>query len=240
MLVLHGFTETDLFWSDFLGAQLPAQCALLPGHGWKPCPAETTLATAARDLAQRLPADGGDLLGYSLGGRVALQLALDQPQRVRRLVLVSCIAGIRDQSERTQRVARDERLAQILEEDGIGSFLSLWEANPSLKPVKPLQHRLCETIRSMRMNQDPLGLASALRTLGVGTMQDLWDRLPSLRMPTLLIAGAADQRYAKGMAEMAKLIPGARFEVIADSGHAVHREQPYELRKLVASFVQGA
>jgi 2-succinyl-6-hydroxy-2,4-cyclohexadiene-1-carboxylate synthase len=211
---------------------------LLPGHGWKPCPDGTTLKSVAAGFAQRLPADGsGDLLGYSLGGRIALQLALDHPGRLRRLVLVSCVAGVRDQAERTARIKRDEGLAQILEEDGIGSFLALWESNPTLKPAKPLQHRVCETIRSMRMNQDPNGLAAALRCLGVGTMEDLWDRLPKLRVPTLLIAGEHDQRYVKAMGEMAKLIPGARFEIVAGSGHAVHREQPYELRRLVSQFL---
>ena len=89
----------------------------------------------------------------------------------------------------------------------------------------------------MRMNQDPLGLAAALRAMGVGTMDDLWGRLPSLTKPTLLIAGDHDERYVKGMGEMAKLIPGARFEVVSGSGHAVHREQPYELRRLVGSFL---
>ncbi|MBA2481968.1 MAG: alpha/beta fold hydrolase [Planctomycetes bacterium] len=242
MLVLHGFTETDLFWGDLLGSLGPSNqgvtaCGLLPGHGWKPCADGTTLASAAADFAKRLPADGGDLLGYSLGGRLALQLALDHPKRVRRLVLVSCMAGIRDQAERSRRRERDERLAQILEEDGIGPFLALWEANPVLKTIKPIPHHIEETLRSMRMNQDPLGLASALRTLGVGTMQDLWPRLPAITAKTLLIAGDHDTRYVQAMGEMAKLIPGARFEVVADSGHAVHREQPYVLKKLVSAFL---
>jgi 2-succinyl-6-hydroxy-2,4-cyclohexadiene-1-carboxylate synthase len=240
MLVLHGFTETDLFWCDLLGplgTGATTDCGLLPGHGWKPCAADTTLATAAAEFAKKLPDSGGDLLGYSLGGRIALQLAIDHPRRVRRLILVSCMAGIRDEQERARRRERDERLAQILEEDGIGPFLALWEANPVLKTIKPIPHRIEETLRSMRMNQDPLGLASALRTLGVGSMANLWPRLPSIAAKTLLIAGDHDTRYVQAMGEMAKVIPQARFEVVADSGHAVHREQPYVLKKLVSSFL---
>ncbi len=237
MLVLHGFSETDDFWSDLLGTHLMPDCALLPGHGWKPCPEGTTVRSVAAALAKRLPPDGADLLGYSLGGRIALQLALDHPDRVRRLVLVSCTAGVRDQAERQSRLARDERLAQILEEDGIGPFLNLWEGNPSLRPCKPLPHRIHETLRSMRMNQDPRGLAAALRHLGVGAMEDLWPRLGGLAMRTLLIAGASDSRYLALMGEMQRRIPDARLEVVAEAGHAVHREQPFALRRLVSDFL---
>jgi 2-succinyl-6-hydroxy-2,4-cyclohexadiene-1-carboxylate synthase len=236
MLVLHGFTETDLFWNDLLGPQLPHECALLPGHGWKPCPASSTMASVAADFAKRLPPEGGDLVGYSLGGRLALQLALDHPGRVRRLALVSCMPGLRDDQERQARVARDERIAQILEEEGLGSFLALWENNPALKPAHPAAHRSCESIRSMRMNQDPKGLAAVLRTLGVGAMPSLWPRLPTLTAKTLLVAGASDSRYAAAMSEMASVIPDARLEIVADSGHAVHREQPLVLRRMLTAF----
>jgi len=237
MLVLHGFTETDLFWSDLLGAQLKATCALLPGHGWKPCPPAATLASVAHDLSAKLPADGGDLVGYSLGGRIALQLALDHPGRVRRLVLVSCLAGIRDAQERLNRTARDERISQVLEEEGLGSFLALWETNPALKPCLPQPRGLAESVRSMRMNQDPKGLATVLRRLGVGTMDNLWPRLKELTMPVLLVAGSADGRYVTAMQEMAGLLPDARFSRVADSGHAVHREQPLEVRRLLTDFL---
>ncbi len=241
MLVLHGFTETDLFWKDLLGDAgdaIAAKCALLPGHGWKPCAAGTTLASTATEFARVLAHEGSrDLLGYSLGGRLALQLAIDHPSAVKRLVLISCIAGVRDPAERAARLARDERLACILEEDGIGPFLAMWESNPSLRPMKPLPQGQIEILRSMRMNQDPLGLAAALRWLGVGTMADLWDRLGAITADTLLICGEGDQRYVAAMAQMCALIPRARLAVIHGSGHAVHREQPEAVRRMVGEFI---
>ena len=94
-------------------------------------------------MAGHLAVDGSeDLLGYSLGGRVALQLALDHPGRIRRLVLVSSGPGIADPAERERRRQRDERLAQILDEDGISPFTAWWESSPALKPARPLPGKM--------------------------------------------------------------------------------------------------
>ena len=236
LTALHGFTEDDTVWQEALAPLgLSLRCPLLPGHGWKPCPADTTFAGLAAELAATLPA-GGDLLGYSLGGRLALQIALDHPRHVRRLVLVSCTAGIRVEAERAARVHSDEHLAEVLSEDGIGPFVAWWQANPALRPAKPLSRAEEEALRSRRLNQDPRGLAMALRRLGAGAMADLWPRLGELRLPVLLIAGAADTRYVATMRAMAGLIPGARLELVPDAGHAVHREQAERVRTLVGAF----
>ncbi len=241
LTALHGFTETDETWAEVLvplAGPFPRAliCPLMPGHGWRPCSPGTTIPTLAGELAATLPA-GGDLLGYSMGGRIALQLALDHPGQVRRLVLVSCNAGIRDARERQERQARDEHLADILDQDGLGPFVSWWENTPALRPAHPLPRAIDEALRSRRLNQDPHGLADALHCLGAGAMPDLWPRLAELPLPVLLIAGATDQRYVTLMGEMAKLIPGARLAVIPDAGHAVHREQPARLCALVRGFL---
>ena len=247
LTALHGFTETDETWAEVLAplatgplaSSLPCQlrCPLMPGHGWRPCPATTTIASVAAEVAAALPADG-DLLGYSMGGRIALQLALAHPGRVRRLVLVSCNAGIRDPRERQERQARDAHLADILDQDGIGPFVAWWENTPALRPAHPLPRAVEEELRSRRLNQEPHGLADALHCLGTGAMSDLWPRLSGLRLPVLLIAGQADVHYVTLMREMAGLIPGARLEVVADAGHAVHREQPARLCALVHDFLR--
>lgn len=237
LTALHGFTETDETWAEVLAPLGAAvRCPLMPGHGWRPCPAGTTVPGVAAELAATLPA-GGDLLGYSMGGRIALQLALDHPGRVRRLVLVSCNAGIRTAAERRERLARDEHLADILDQDGLGPFVAWWETCAALRPARPLPRVVEEELRSRRLNQDPHGLADALRRIGAGPMPDLWPRLGALALPVLLIAGAADARYAALMREMAELIPGARLEIVPDAGHAVHREQAARLCALVRGFL---
>lgn len=240
LIALHGFTETDHVWQDLLAPSFPAlRCPLLPGHGDKPCPTGTSLASTARDILARIPDQAPcDLLGYSMGGRVAIRLALDHPQRVRRLVLISCNPGMDDARERAQRRLRDEHLAQILEEDGIGPFVAWWQSNPVLKPANPLPRAMQESLRCMRLNQEPKGLANALRLLGASDADnDLWPRLGELRMPTLLITGAADQRYANIMAAMHQRIAGSRLETVAAAGHAIHREQAEPLLKLVGAFL---
>jgi 2-succinyl-6-hydroxy-2,4-cyclohexadiene-1-carboxylate synthase len=238
LLALHGFTENDETWRDTLaalGAEVRSE--LLPGHGWKPCPEHASMTSVAAGLAESLPAQGGDLLGYSMGGRLALQLALDHPQRVRRLVLIACHAGIRDAAGREERRRRDERLAQILEEDGIGPFVAWWQSNPALRPAAAFARSAEEGLRAVRLNQDPFGLAGALRRFGSGAMDDLWPRLGTIAVPTLLIAGGADPSYCGQLAEMARLIPRASFARIPDAGHAVHREQQAALVELLARFL---
>ncbi len=234
LIALHGFTETAAVWHQVLGPA--ARCELLPGHGHRPCPPGNGFQAVAATLAAQLPA-GGDLLGYSMGGRIALRLALDHPGRVRRLILVSTSPGISDPGERALRRARDERLAQILEEDGIGPFVAWWEANPALRPAKPLARRVEEDLRCLRLNQDPHCLAANLRQLGTGMMEPLWNRLGELTMPVLLVAGAADRTYCDKCTRMAARMPDARVVIIPDSGHAVHREQAAALRATVDEFL---
>lgn len=237
LTALHGFTETDDVWTEVLEPlKRPVRCPLLPGHGWKPCPTGTTIKSVASEIAAKLPA-GGDLVGYSLGGRVALQVALDHPTALKRLVVISSTAGLRDASERDKRVRHDRAFAEMLEEDGIGPFIAWWESNPALKPARVLPRALIEQLRCRRLNQDPLGLAGVLRHLSTGVTTDLWPRLGELNMPVLLIAGESDARYVEVMTEMAAKIPGARLELVPGCGHAVHREAPNELVDLLRTFL---
>lgn len=238
LYALHGFTETDESWAETLARDIPAlRCPLLPGHGGKPCPPAFNWARMVDDLTATLPAEPIDLLGYSMGGRIALQLALTQPKRIRRLILVSCHPGIRDPAERALRRQRDESLAQVLEEDGIGPFMAWWETQRALRPYEPFPAAVAESVRARRLNQDPVGLAACLRALGGASMEPAWSRLGELRMPVLLISGAADTRYMRVMDEMAAAIADHRREVVLRSGHAVHRERPQVVAQMVGAFL---
>ncbi len=238
LVALHGFTEIDLSWREvFADSPTTVTAPLLPGHGWAPCSDNTTIANVAADIAPRLGKKGSDLLGYSMGGRIALQLALDYPQLVHRLVLISCRPGIADPAARQARLERDERLAEILEDDGIGPFVAWWERQPVLRTVTAPAPLAEQILRGRRLNQNPLGLAAALRRLGQGSMEPAWDRLAELKMPVLLLAGAGDPAYVNDMQRMAEHIPHAEIDIIPAAGHALHREHPKDLVARIDAFL---
>lgn len=239
LYAIHGFSETDLAWADLLEpARLRHRNLLLPGHGSKPCPPDATLTSTAAGFAAELPMEGsGDLAGYSMGGRVALRLALDHPQRVRRLTLVSCCPGIAEDDLRAKRAKEDEAIAEILEQDGLGTFVATWEANPVFAAGRSLPPAVKAKVRSRRLNHEPDGLAAAIRQLGQGRMESLWDRLSELQMPVLLVAGEADGKYLDLMQRMAVAIPHCELVTMPGVGHAVHREAAPELTEAMIDFL---
>jgi 2-succinyl-6-hydroxy-2,4-cyclohexadiene-1-carboxylate synthase len=239
LYALHGFTETDQSWSDVLEpTHLHYHSFLLPGHGSKPCAPDTTIAATAAEFARQLPDDrSADLIGYSMGGRIAMQLALDHPDRVRRLVLVSCCPGIANTDCREQRRKQDEALAEILEQDGIGTFIASWEGNPTLKPGRQLNSQDGALLRSRRLNQEPAGLINAIRCLGQGSMDPLWERLGDLEQRVLLICGAIDHTYCDYMQRMHERINRSELVILPNCGHAVHREDPKTLIMKTLDFL---
>ncbi len=235
LVLAHGFTQTARSWEVLrahLGAALPgATCAAidLPGHG--------TAGEQRGDLwaaADHLVAAGGPgvYVGYSMGGRVSLHAALSHPDVVERLVLIGATAGLDDAEDRAERRRADEAIAQRLERDGVERFVDWWLTNP-------LFAGLDETtaLRDDRLRNDLPGLAASLRDCGTGTQDPLWDRLPSITAPVLLLVGEHDAKF-RGLGErMASGLPNARLEVITDAGHSVHLEQPRATAAAIARWL---
>jgi 2-succinyl-6-hydroxy-2,4-cyclohexadiene-1-carboxylate synthase len=221
LVLVHGFTQTGRSW-DALTGSLAADHEVVavdaPGHG-----GSAAVRAGLVDGAGLLGAAGGraTYVGYSMGGRLCLHLALARPQLVRRLVLVSATAGIEDPGERAARRQADEQLAASIERDGLDAFLDRWLALPLFATLP----RDAAGLDDRRRNTAE-GLATSLRLTGTGTQDSLWDRLGDLTMPVLLVAGELDARFV-GIAErMAGLIPGSSLEVVAEAGHSVHLERP--------------
>ncbi len=221
LVFVHGFTQTPASWEPVSeGLSAPTRALTVPDG--------TDFVTVAHALD-----DGpASYVGYSQGGRLCLQLALDRPGTVHRLVLVSASPGIADPDERAARRAADERLAQEIERDGVDAFLERWLAQP-LFATLPRERSGIDERRSANSVES---LTAQLRVLGQGAQPSNWARLGELQMPVLLIVGALDTKYVGIAQRMAELITDARVEVLDGAGHACHLEQPARVGHLLTSF----
>jgi 2-succinyl-6-hydroxy-2,4-cyclohexadiene-1-carboxylate synthase len=235
VVLVHGFTQTLAAWGP-VGKRLAGRREVvrvdLPGHGGSGG-VRAGFAEAAALVGET--GGAGVYVGYSLGGRLCLRLALDRPDLVRGLVLVGASPGIADPGARAERRAADEALAAEIERVGVAAFLERWLAGP-LFATLPAE----AAGRADRLANTPEGLAYALRRLGTGAQEPLWDRLATLGPPTLLVAGALDTKFAAVARQMAAAIgPRARVALVPGAGHAVHLERPAELATLVEGFLDA-
>lgn len=233
MVLVHGFTQDGRAWdpvTDRLVDRFTVTTVDAPGHGGS--------AEVVADLpgGAALIGDAGGrgaYVGYSMGGRFALHLALARPDLVDALVLVSTTAGIDDEAERAQRRRDDEALADRVEREGVEAFVRWWLTLPLFATLPPAaaaaEHRLGNT---------PAGLASSLRRAGTGTQEPLWDRLPELAMPVLVVAGSLDPAYL-GRAERlaAGIGANATLLTVEGAGHSIPLERPTELADAIASWL---
>lgn len=248
LLLLHGFTGDTTSWRS-LATSLDNSFTVirvdLPGHGRStaiPDPARYHLPRLTADLSlvlHELGYERAAVLGYSLGGRAALRLALDFPERVGALVLESTSAGIRDPAERSRRAAEDSRLADDIERDGIPAFVDRWERLPIWESQRWLSSAARGELRAQRLRADPVGLANSLRGAGAGVTRPVHDSLGSIRCRTLLVVGELDSKYVMHANEMAAAIPTVEIRTVPSTGHAVHLERPAEFAELVRDFLGG-
>jgi 2-succinyl-6-hydroxy-2,4-cyclohexadiene-1-carboxylate synthase len=249
ILLLHGFTGSSAGWSAIVSGLTGRHRVIIPdllGHGRSDGPhtpvayAPPRQASVLATLVVELDSEPATVVGYSMGARLALSLAVEHPRSVSALVVVSPSAGLADPTVRARRRDDDERWAKLLEEEGIAAFVDAWEAQPIFAGETGLPPAVRQRRRSERLAQDPRALAAALRGAGQGVMEPLHDRLASIDVPSLVIAGAADRVGLDRAREVAGLIPGARLEIVADSGHAPHLERPDVVLDLLDTFLGAA
>jgi 2-succinyl-6-hydroxy-2,4-cyclohexadiene-1-carboxylate synthase len=230
---VHGFTQTGRSWNPVAGRLAERHAVVTvdaPGHGDSAAVRADVPAAAAL-----LGAAGGraTYVGYSMGGRLCLRLAVDQPALVRRLVLISATAGIDSAADRAARRQADEELAASIEHDGVAGFLDRWLALPLFATLSRDAAGLDDRGRNTAE-----GLASSLRLAGTGTQEPLWDRLRELSMPVLLVAGTLDRKYVAVAERMSQLIPHVTLAVIEDAGHSVPLEQPEALAGVLDGWLR--
>jgi 2-succinyl-6-hydroxy-2,4-cyclohexadiene-1-carboxylate synthase len=178
------------------------------------------------ERVEELPTSGV-VVGYSMGGRLALHAALREPDRYAGLVLVGVSAGVADRDERRRA---DAALADWMERHSIEDIVERWERQPVFSTQSA---ELRDRQRAARLTHDPRKLAQLLRSAGQGALEPVWDRLPELRCPVLLMAGELDRPYVEAAKRMGERIQDARVRIVPGAGHAPQLEQP----RLVAEFL---
>jgi 2-succinyl-6-hydroxy-2,4-cyclohexadiene-1-carboxylate synthase len=200
-------------------------------------PRSFTLDGVFDDLAARSGQAPADLVGYSMGGRLALAYAILRNGRVGRLVLEAASPGIAGGQERIERRASDETWARMLEAEGIEAFVAAWESQPLFETQARLGAEVRAKVRAARLRNEPRSLAAALRGLGAGILPSFWDDLDRLSIPVLLVVGAEDRKFVEIARRMATMIRRVRLVVVAGAGHTVHLERPDAWLEAVTSFL---
>jgi 2-succinyl-6-hydroxy-2,4-cyclohexadiene-1-carboxylate synthase len=246
LVLLHGLTGRAATWHEHFGPltqHFRVIAVDLLGHGHTSTPedpARYRMDEASADLiavlqhANALPAV---LLGYSMGGRLALYTALAHPTCFSALILESASPGMREAEERIERVRKDAALADGILEHGVQAFVDAWEQLPMFDTQRAMPEERKALQRSIRLANDPLGLANSLRGMGVGEQPSLWDRLSELTMPVLLITGGHDAKFTVFANEMQSALPNARHVVIPGASHTIHVEQPAQFDDAVVQFL---
>ena len=226
IVFIPGFMQSGRAWApvvDLLPERYPR---LLLDHR------EHTYEARLREIAAA--GEDGVLVGYSLGGRLALRAALRDPDRYAGLVTVGSAAGIEAPGARTERARADEKLAAWMETQPIDAIVDIWERQPLFADQS---QTLVEAQRRDRLGQDPRSLALLLRTAGQGTLEPVWQRLHLLSMPFLALAGDRDEAYADAARRMARGTPRGQAQIVEAAGHAAHLQQPRAVADLLAEFL---
>ena len=243
ILFLHGFMGDCHDFNQVIDS-LPNYCCVmvdLPGHGYTEVKQDANyrmseLAQALTVLLTKLNIRQCILLGYSLGGRIALYLAIHFPQYFYGVILESASPGLATQSERDRRIAKDLQLAQALESVDLVDFIQQWYQNPLFASF--VAHPDYQQAIARKLNNNPDKLAKSLRYIGLGQQPNLHHRLSEIQIPLLLIVGELDLKFVNINQTMINSIPNANLTVIDNCGHNVHFEHSAKFSQLVKHFVR--
>jgi 2-succinyl-6-hydroxy-2,4-cyclohexadiene-1-carboxylate synthase len=246
-VLLHGFTGNIDTWKPFCKKWAEHSKLIMVdiiGHGKTDSPddlAHYRMEKAAGDLANildQLNIGQTDVLGYSMGGRLALAFAVRFPERVRKLVLESASPGLKTERERSERRQSDARLAKMILEQGLEAFVDNWENIPLFQSQKRLPPEVREKIRKQRLaTNNERGLANSLIGMGTGAQASNWNELSRIDCEVLLITGELDQKFCGIAEEMQQLLKKCRWIVVESCGHAIHVEDEEKFGTIVSGFI---
>ena len=236
LVLLHGFTNTGASWDGVVAALPAGYKPVAPdirGHGAAAARRPVSLDAVLGDIDVLSPGPF-ELAGYSMGGRIALQAALSPllAERIRQLTLIGASPGLAGASERAQRRAADERLADEAEELDVYDFARGWARTSVLAGLAPYAAQTAALDRLR--HPSTAGLAEALRGLGTGALPPLWERLGELAIPVVLVVGERDAKFMAIADQMAARLTRPRVVVVPGAGHAVHLEAPADVAAAIA------
>jgi 2-succinyl-6-hydroxy-2,4-cyclohexadiene-1-carboxylate synthase len=233
ILFLHGFMGDSNEFNQIislLSEQFSCLTVDLPGHGkttvlgGEECYTMASTAQGLVDWLDELNVQRCVLVGYSMGGRLALYLSLHFPERFSKVVLESTSPGLKTKRDRAERTQRDFELARKLENSDFPTFLSDWYNQPLFASLT--QHPDFKGVIASRRQNNPIELAKSLRNLSTGCQPSLWDKLQESTNSLLLLVGEYDAKFIAINSEMVKLCQFARLEIISNCGHNIHLENP--------------
>lgn len=243
LLFLHGFMGRGEDWLPVIESFADDYFCIapdLPGHGVigsRSIDEELSFSSISGEidhLMRSLEIEEVALVGYSLGARLALHLAVRYPKLVKSLVIESGTPGIQETKLRETRIEREAKWAKAAETD-FERFLRDWYSLPLFSSLSEQQ---CAAMIKSRLRNQPPWMAKVLRELGQGAQRSLWNKLEMIEQPTLLLAGERDGFYREILSKMAQLIPNASHQLISGAGHLIHLEKKDEFVQSLRYFLE--
>jgi 2-succinyl-6-hydroxy-2,4-cyclohexadiene-1-carboxylate synthase len=245
--LLHGFTQSGRSWREVISMMPAGRRWVVPdlrGHGAtrvRPG-APYTMEACTEDLVRLWDSLGiarSHLVGYSMGGRLALNVAATRPERILSLLTIGAHAGL-DEEAREGRRRGDEALAQRIETDGLEAFVNYWSGLPMFESLERRGPSFVAQMRAARMENHVAGLAESLRGMGAGAMRPVWNELGRVKVPCTFVAGQLDHGYAASARRLAESVPDGRVVIVQRAGHTVHQERPEAFSRLLLAHLEAA
>ena len=245
--LLHGFTQSGRSWRELISRMPEGWKWIVPdlrGHGGTQTPrgAACSMDACTADLEalwDHLGVERTHLVGYSMGGRLALHVSARRPERVLSLLTIGAHAGL-EEDARAGRRQGDEGLAERIERDGVEAFVSYWGSLPLFAGLERRGPAYVSEVRAERLQNHAAGLACSLRGMGAGVMEPLWDELAGATFPCTFVAGQLDHGYVASARRLAATVRNGRAEVVLRAGHPVHQERPDAFARVLANHLAAA
>ncbi|MGG0656585.1 2-succinyl-6-hydroxy-2,4-cyclohexadiene-1-carboxylate synthase [Rummeliibacillus pycnus] len=247
LVFLHGFTGSTKTWDSVIQSFQDTYRIItidLIGHGLTDAPFNVQRYSMEEQVeilhdffkARKIPSF--TLIGYSMGGRVAIAFTMKYVDMVEQLILESSSPGLPTSEERAARRKSDHLLADRIEKDGVESFTDHWENIPLFDSQKGLPAPTKQAIRKERLEQREIGLANSLRGMGTGHQPSYWEELQSFTKPVLLITGELDRKFEEKASAMNKRFQCCKNVIVENVGHAIHVENPQTFATIIEEHLE--